>query len=55
MQNRTLYIKDSNDFISKVKNIDFPNDALLVIADVSVPYPSIPHGEGLKALKCFRE
>ena len=55
MQNGTLYMKDSNDFISKVKNIDFPNDALLVIADVSVPYPSIPHGEGLKALECFRE
>ena len=34
MQKETLYIKDSNDLIRKVKNIDFPNDALLVTTDV---------------------
>ena len=55
MQKETLYIKDSNDLIRKVKNIDFPNDALLVTTDVSVPYSSVPHGEGSKALECFRE
>ena len=55
MQKETLYIKDSNDLIRKVKNIDFPNDALLVTTDVSVPYPSTPHGEVSKALECFRE
>ena len=34
MQNGGSYIKDSNDFKSKIKNIDIPNDALLVTADV---------------------
>ena len=34
MQNGGSYIKDSNDLKSKIKNIDIPNDALLVTADV---------------------
>ena len=51
MQNGTSYIKDSNDFKSKIKNIDIPNDALLVTADVAGLYPSIPHEAGLSALK----
>ena len=34
MQNGVSYIKDSNLFINKVKNIDIPNDALLITADV---------------------
>ena len=34
MQNGGSYIKDSNDFKRKIKNIDIPNDALLVTADV---------------------
>ena len=51
MQNGASYIKDSNDFISKVKNINIPNDALLVTADVVLLYPGIPHEVGLSALK----
>ena len=51
MQNGTSYIKDSNDFKSKIKNIDIPNDALLVTADVVGLYPGIPHEAGLSALK----
>ena len=51
MQNGASYIKDSNDFKSKIKNIDIPNDALLVTADVVGLYPSIPHEAGLSALK----
>ena len=43
MQNGASYIKDFNDFKSKIKNIAFPNDALLLIADVVGLYPSIPH------------
>ena len=42
MQNGASYIKDSNDFKGKIKNIDIPNDALLVTADfvgLSLPYP----------------
>ena len=41
MQNGASYIKDSNDFKSKIKNIDIPNDALLLTADVVGLYPSI--------------
>ena len=51
MQNGTSYIKGSNDFKSKIENIDVPNDALLVTADVVGLYPNIPHETGLSALK----
>ena len=51
MQNGASYIKDSNDFKSKIKNIDIPNDALLVTADVVGLYHSIPHEAGLNALR----
>ena len=51
MQNGASYIKDSNDFKSKIKNIDIPNVALLVTADVVGLYPSIPHEAGLSALR----
>ena len=43
--------KDSNGFKSKINNIDIPNDALLVTADVVGLYPSIPHEAGLSALR----
>ena len=46
------YIKDSGDFIRKIKNLtDIPEGAILVTADVVSLYPSIPHQTGLKALK----
>ena len=51
MQNGASYIKDSNDFMNKVKNIDIPNNALLVTADVVGLYPGTPHKAGLKALR----
>ena len=50
MQNGALYSKDSNDFKSKIKNINIPNDALLVPADVVGLYPGIPHEAGLSGL-----
>ena len=50
MQNGASYIKDSNDFMNKVKNIDILNDALLVTADVVGLYPSILYEVGLRAL-----
>ena len=43
MQNGSSCIKDSNELKSKIKNIDIPNDALLVTTDVVGLYPSIPH------------
>ena len=36
MQNGASYIKDSNDFKSKIKNINIPKDALLVTAVVGL-------------------
>ena len=51
MRNRGSYIKDSNDFKSKIKIIDIPNDALLVTANVVGLYPSIPHEVDLSALR----
>ena len=46
------YVKDSGDFISKIKRIgSVPANAILVTADVVGLYTSISHGVGLKALK----
>ena len=45
-------VKDSGDFISKIKRIgSVPENTILVKADVVGLYPSIPHDLGLKALK----
>ena len=52
MQKSWSYIKDSSDFVRKIKNLtDIPEGAILVTADVVSLYPSIPHQAGLKALK----
>ena len=54
MENGVSYTNESNDFMNKVKsiwNIDIPNDALLVTADVVGLYPSITHKIDLKALR----
>ena len=52
MQKSWSYIKDSGDFIRKIKNLtDIPEGAILVTADVVSLYPSIPHQSGLEALK----
>ena len=52
MQKSWSYIKDSGDFIRKIKNLtDISEGAILVTADVVSLYPSIPHQAGLEALK----
>ena len=52
MQKSWSYIKDSGDFIRKVRNLtDIPEDAILVTADVMSLYPNIPQQAGLEALK----
>ena len=52
MQNGWSYIKDSNNFIKKIKHLkNIPDNAILVTADVVGLYPSIPHEAGLRALK----
>ena len=52
MQRSWSYIKDSADFIEKIKRIsNIPDDAILVTADVVGLYPSILHEFGWKALE----
>ena len=51
MQNGASNIKDSNYFKSKIININIPNDALLVTADVVGLCPGISHKVGLSALR----
>ena len=52
MQESWSYIKDSGDFLKKIKNIGkIPEGAILVSADVIGLYPSISHGAGLEALQ----
>ena len=51
MKSGMSYIKDTNDFLSKLKNLKkVPDNAVLFTADVGL-YPSIPHNEGLEVLK----
>ena len=51
-QNVKSYIKDTNDFLCKLGKIDkLPDDAILVTVDVVGLYPSIPHDEGLAAMR----
>ena len=52
IQNGWSYIRDSGDFIDKIKRIGkVPEGYFLVTADVAGLYPSIPHKEGILALK----
>ena len=50
MQRGKSYIKDSGDFINKIKNLqNIPEGAILVTADVMGLYTSIPDEAGLNA------
>ena len=52
MQQKGSYIKDSGDFIKKLKKIkDVANDAIMVTADVFGLFPIIRHDVGLEALR----
>ena len=52
MQEGWYYINDNKDFLKKIQNMrKFPQDSILVTADVVGLYASIPHNSGLKALK----
>ena len=52
MQKGKSYIKESGDFINKLKSLlNIPEGVILVTADVVGLYPSIPHQAGLKALR----
>ena len=52
MQSSWSYIQDSGDFIDQMKRIgNVPKGSFLVTADVVSLYPSLPHKEGILALK----
>ena len=51
MQSAKSYIKDTSDFLRKLKGLGkVPENAILVTADVVGLYPSIPHEDDLEAL-----
>ena len=55
MQDAWSYIKDTGDFLKKIKRLGrIPEGAILVTADVVGLYPNIPHDLGLQRLNCFR-
>jgi len=45
------YIKDTNDFLRKIRSVNLPSNAILATIDVVGLYPNIPHDEGLIALE----
>ena len=50
------YVKDTNDFLRKIKGLGRVSDeAILCTVDVVGLYPNIPHDEGLAALQEFLE
>ena len=52
MQEGWLYIKDSDDFIKKLNNINYiPQDVRMVTADLVGLHPSISHDAGLEAIR----
>ena len=52
MQNSWSYLKESGDFLNKMKNISsILEDTILVTANVVSLYPSLPHTPGLAALR----
>ena len=52
MQKGESYIKDTGDFLNKIKNIStIPENPILATADMVGLYSSIPHQAGLEALR----
>ena len=51
MKSEKWYVKDTGDFLEKIKSVGrIPEDAFLVAADIVGLYPIILHDAGLKAL-----
>ena len=51
MKSGKSYVKDTGDFLEKIKSLGrIPEDAFLVTAVIAGLCPSIPHDAGLKAL-----
>ena len=51
-QNVKSYVRDTNDFLSKLASLPpLPDDVILCTIDVVGLYPNIPHDEGLTAMR----
>ena len=48
-------VKDTNDFINKVKYLSVPKDAILVSLDFKSLYTNIPNVEGKATAGCWHE
>ena len=44
------YVKDTTDFINKIKDLTVPDNAILATMDVSSLYTNIPNDEGIEAV-----
>ena len=52
MKKGLSYVKDTSDFINKIRRMgSIPDNAVLVTANVTSLYPSLPHDVGLKDLR----
>ena len=47
----TSYVKDTNDFLSKLRETRISPESLLVTLDVTSLYTNMPHDEGLDACR----
>ena len=45
------YIKDTEDFLNKLKNTQFPNDAILATMDIVSLYTNINNSQGVQAVR----
>ena len=45
------YVRDTQDFLNKMKRVKLSNNSILVAADVVSLYPNIPHEDGLEAVR----
>ncbi|XP_045174540.2 uncharacterized protein LOC123535851 [Mercenaria mercenaria] len=53
MQSLPSYVKDTTDFLSKLKNCSLSSNSYLVTLDVTSLYTNIPHDEGIEACRFF--
>ena len=45
------YLKNSRDLINIIESLNVPSDAILVSADITALYPSIPINDAIKAVE----
>ncbi|XP_072164257.1 uncharacterized protein [Diadema setosum] len=53
LHNIESYVKDTNDFLNRLDNIQLPPNCTLVTLDVVSLYTNIPHSDGVNALRRF--